>query len=463
LKSRINSLRLISNLQSLDKGRTAPWLLSLFLALGPVYWLPGVSQDILRPFEWTIFVVALSLVFGVELSKGKLPFPNGLLHPIGFAGFLVLWIPGFLQATEPLQVAYFINKVCISAAFFWCFFCIARSGDSVVDIFRRAFILIWLLACVHLADILVNNFQWGSICGWDSAWNSTDTIGFSVSSTAWSIGLAVFIPVSALFALSPDRKWSLPWQASSLRWSLPWKVLSVIGPGLLFVDQFVTGGRSGILLSFLVFAAFVLIPSIRWLATMIIIVVLFVGVSFLDTSCYAHARLDQLATVGSTLGASNPDLVAQTRLDNLSTRRIQGYQHGLKKIQERPLFGHGLNQVILGTPWGGQTEIHNLWIKWATYTGILAPLLFLTMVFSILRAGWQIFRDRLNTTVERDEAAVLSVIVLAGLAVSMIETASPLGSFQLTAIWWAAAGSLVGTAERSYHNRSQEDLARHEI
>ncbi len=441
-KSEVSASHLVSNLQSLGESRVVYWLLSLFLALGPVHWLPGISRDFLRTLEWAIFVVALGLVFGAELTRGRLPFPKGLLGPLGFTGFLILWIPGFLQATGPLQVVYFISKVCISALFFWCFFCISRSSDVVATIFRRAFILIWVLACVHLINILVNSFEWGSICGWDPNWMSTDTVGFGRNSTGWSMGLAMFIPVSALFALSSHRKWSLPW-----------KVFGVIGAVGLLIDQFISGGRGGILVSILIAAAFVLIPSVRWLALIVVMAGLFVGISYLDTSCYKHAKLDQLGSVGSFAGVVKPDLVAKTQLDNLSTRRIQSYAHGLEKIQERPFFGHGLNQVMLDTPLGGQAEIHNLWLKWATYTGVLAPLFFLTMVLLILRSGWQILRDRLATTEERGEAAVLALIVLAGLALSMTEPSTPLGSFQLTAIWWAAAGSLVGTAKRSYTAR----------
>ncbi len=452
-KSEVSGVHLVSNLQSLGESRVVYWLLSLFLALGPVHWLPGISRDFLRTLEWAIFVVALGLVFGAELTRGRLPFPKGLLGPLGFTGFLILWIPGFLQATGPLQVVYFISKVCISALFFWCFFCISRSSDVVATIFRRAFILIWVLACVHLINILVNSFEWGSICGWDYSGLSTDTVGFGRKSTGWSIGLAMFIPVSALFALSSHRKWSLPWKVFGLRWSLPWKVFGVIGAVGLLIDQFISGGRGGILVSILIAAAFVLIPSVRWLALIVVMAGLFVGISYLDTSCYKNVKLDQLASVGSSLGAEKPDLVAKTQLDNLSTRRIQSYAHGLEKIQERPFFGHGLNQVMLDTPWGIQSEIHNLWLKWATYTGVLAPLFFLTMALLILRSGWQILRDRLATTEERSEATVLALIVLAGLAISMAETSTPLGSFQLTAIWWAAAGSLVGTAKRSYTNR----------
>ncbi len=457
-KSELSGVHLVSNLQSLGESRVVYWLLSLFLALGPVHWLPGISRDFLRTLEWAIFVVALGLVFGAELTRGRLPFPKGLLGPLGFTGFLILWIPGFLQATGPLQVVYFISKVCISALVFWCFFCISRSSDVVATIFRRAFILIWVLACVHLINILVNSFEWGSICGWDYSHGSTDTVGFGETYTGWSIGLAMFIPVSALFALSSHRKWSLPWKVFGLRWLLPWKVFGVIGAVGLLIDQFVSGGRGGILVSILVAAAFVLIPSVRWLALIVVMAGLFVGISYLDTSCYKHARLDRLGSVGSSFGAKKPDLVrpdlvAKTRLDNLSAHRIQGYVHGLEKIQERPFFGHGLKQVMLDTRWGTQTEIHNLWLKWATYTGVLAPLFFLTMVLLILRSGWQILRDRLATTEERGEAAVLALIVLAGLAISMIEINLPLGSFQLTAIWWAAAGSLVGTAKRSYTNR----------
>ena len=411
------------------RGAFAPWLLSLFLALGPVYWLPGIDMRALQRFDWGILLMSLALVLGTELLKGRRPFPAGWLGPLGFGGILLLWLPGLVQASEPFQVVIFLFELGLCSAFFWCFYCIARDGGDVRAIFQRAFVIIVILAGIALLRTLLNTSDWQSSCQWDYAYIT----GFGIRHTIWSVGLAVFVPVGALFFLPKGS-----------RRPLAWKFLGIIGIAVLIGSQFVSSGRSGILSSLLVLGALMLLPSFRRPAFAVVLIGLLASIAFLDDSCAKHLKLDRWAVTEPTSRAVNPDVWAKTPLDNLSTRRVQGYLLGLEKVAERPLLGHGLKQVRLDTPWGTQTEIHNLWLKWAVYTGIAAPLLLLFVVTLTLRAGWRIFRDQSRSPTEREEAALLGLILLSGLLISMLEIDIPIGVFQRTAIWWAAAGTLVG-------------------
>ena len=431
------ALRKIKGRHLLARGRgtLAPWLLSLFLALGPVYWLPGISMTALQRFDWAILLVAVGLVLGTELLKGRRPFPAGLLGPWGFTGILLLWLPGLIQASEPFRAFVFVFDFGLCSAFFWCFYCIARAGGDVSAIFRRAFVIIASLAGIALLRTLLNTNDWQSPCLWG---DPTHITGFSTRPTMWSAGLAVFVPVGGLFFLS-----------STARWRLNHRFIGIIGAAVLMGGQFISGGRGGILSSLLTLAAFMLLPSFRRLAVMVILMGILASIPFLDDSCASHLKLNRWAETAPVNYAPNPDAWPQTPLDSLTTRRIQGYSLGLEKVAERPLLGHGLEQVQLDTPWGWQIEIHNLWLKWAVYTGVAAPLLLLMMTALILRAGWRRFRGPSRSAVERDEAAALGLILLSGLLMSMLEVNIPIGVFQRTAIWWAAGGTLVGFSAAS--------------
>ena len=114
----------------------------------------------------------------------------------------------------------------------------------------------------------------------------------------------------------------------------------------------------------------------------------------------------------------------------------------LDALKERPWTGYGIGQVIYETSYAQLTEIHNLWLKWAVSCGVVAPLLFLAMVTRILLSVAQNLRraahmgDAVNT-------AAPGLIVILGAILSLAEPNVLLGSFQISAVWWAAAGTVM--------------------
>jgi len=424
------------------RGALAPWLLSVFLGLSPVYWLPGISIHDLRKFEWIIVLVALALVFGSELLKSRRPFPAGLLGPLGFAGLLLLWIPGLAQANHPSSVSEFIFDLIQCFVFFWCFYCLARDGGDIRSIFRRAFVIFAFLAGITLFGTLLNTPDWQTPCLWDAV----DKNGLSLKSNTWSADLAFFVPVAGLLFLPAMN-----------RWASLWKFAGIAGVIIIAGSQFVSAGRTGLLSSVLALAAFTLLPSSRRLAAMVVLAGLLLSIPFLNQSCAQHLRLHRLTVPESHLPDTstwNQDDPALKRLDFISTRRIRGYLLGLEKMMESPLLGDGYKRFWLETPYGGRGRVHNFWLNWAIYTGIAAPLLFLLMVALMLRAGWRLFRDKSRLAVEREETALLGLILLSGLVISMLEYNIPIGVFRAIAVWWAAAGCLAGSLDRSASSRS---------
>ncbi len=424
------------------RGTLAPWLLSVFLGLSPVYWLPGISINDLRKFEWIIVLVALALVFGSELLKGRRPFPAGLLGPLGFAGLLLLWVPGLAQANQPSKVSELIFDLIQCFVFFWCFYCLARGGGDIRSIFRWAFVIFVFLAGITLFGTLLNTPDWQSPC----LWGDVDKNGLSIKYSTWSADLVFFVPVAGLLFLPAGN-----------RWPSLWKFAAIAGVIIIVGSQFVSGGRTGILSSLLVLAAFTLLSSSRQLAAMMVLAGLLLSIPFLDESCAQHLRLHYLTVPESYLpdiSIQNQDDPALRRLDHVSARRIQGYLLGLEKFMEDPLLGDGYKRFWLDNPYRGRARVHNFWLNWAIYTGIAAPLLFLLMVALMLRAGWRLFRDKSRLAEEREAAALLGLILLSGLVISMLEYNIPIGVFRAIAVWWAAAGCLAGGLDRSASSRS---------
>jgi len=424
-------------LRTILKRSTAGWLVGVFLLFGPVYWLPGIPMAGMRRAEWLLFLVAVALVGGITLWERKRPFPTGMLGPWGFAGLLLLWVPGLVQSVNSFEIYTFVSQLIFSSTFFWCFFCLARDGPDVYQIFRRAFVLLAGLSIISLGTVLLSTRDWSAPC----TWNPVTLTGFGLRTTGWSVGLALFIPIAAAMFLPAERRGA---------WG--WKLAGVVGLLVLLGNQFFSGGRTGLLVSFLVVATFLWLRLSRGLAVAVVLTVLVASPIYYDDSCIQHLELQFILP---TTSDSVPPLFLRhmedadiiTKLNVLATRRLQGYWMGLSKIPERPFLGHGLQQFLLDTPYGFQIEIHNLWIKWGVYTGILAPLWFLGMVALILRAGWRLFRHPERTETERTRAAALGLVVIAGLVISLLEPNIPIGAFQISALWWAAAGALIGQEE----------------
>ncbi len=411
-------------------------MLSLFLVLGPVHWLPGIPQGVVRVAEWLLIVPALGLVFASEFFEGRRPWPRGLLGPVGFGALLVLWIPGLARAATLSDVVDFLIALCSSWAFFWCFFCVARDSGVVWVVLRRSVAIMSVLAAVAL----IKDADWNNV-GYGVYRVKETSGGLAASSTAWAMGLALFLPLTAL-----------PFAAIRRHRPPGWKSLSIIGALLIISSQFVVGGRSGLLASLFVIVGLVLFRSSRELAVIVVLALLLGGTFVcLGQSCTAHFGIDRLLDDHNKAVETEPGGPAEVAaaVDRFSTKRVQGYALGVEEFAKSPLVGHGLRQFLVRKTAQGSVEIHHVWLSWALYAGVLPPLVLLAMVVAILRTGRQVLRDLCRPQSERTAATLLVLIVTTGLFLSLFEVQVPITYFHVSAIWWAAAGALVGIAGRS--------------
>ena len=405
------------------------WLLSLYLGLAPVYVLPGIEYEHLRLAKGLLLAAALALTLLPPLLAGRLRLPGGLLGPLGFLGLLLLSVPGMAQARELSLVWMFLLDIGLGAAFLWCFFWLGRQGEDVYLILLRGLVIVAAFAAAAVVVVLFRIPDWGSPCGefWRPLYNS----GFATARTVWSISLALFLPLAVLLR-----------QRTQERGALLALALSVAAGAGILVSQFISGGRGGILSSLIVLAGLLLAGASRWLAVGLAGVLALIGVALIDDTCRSHLQRDPAV---QSPEFSGPRIVEQ--LDTFSTDRVTGYITGLEKTAVRPLLGHGLGQVRIKGRWKPFIEIHNLWLKWAVYCGVLAPLLFAAMAAWVLWMAWRLLAGE-GAAESRAAMAALTLIVVAGLAASMIEPDALIGAFQFTAIWWAAAGILAGLYSR---------------
>ena len=409
------------------------WLVSLYLGLAPVYHLPGLGAEYLRLFKGALAVAGVAVVLVPPLWSGRLRLPAGALGPAGFLALILLSAPGLIQAREMALSLMFVMDIGYAAGFMWCFFWLARQGENVTVIFVRALVVITALAAVPLVTMLVRIPDNPGPC--DLFWEYNK--GFGSGETQWSISLSLFLPVVVLLMGMVRGRYAT--------------LINIASAGILLGTLFATGGRTGFLAAAVSLIALAFLRASRWFALSSLAAgIALLGMAAFDKSCSEHLGLDRLllpaaqptAEVAPRPPAATTRII--TKLDSASTNRLSIYRTGLKRIAERPFLGHGIKQVLVAGRWKPQIEIHNLWIKWAVYSGILAPLWFVIMIGFILVFAFRLLTAKPDAEEHRAKTVVLTLIVLSGLIASLFEPNVLIGSFQYAAIWWAAAGVLIG-------------------
>ena len=398
------------------------WLLSLYLGTAPVYWLPGVSLQAVVTGKALLACLSVFAVLVEAIFRNQIRLPTGLLGPPGFLILILLSTPAMLQAKETSMSLAFLFDIVLGVGVLWCFAILAREGADLPRLFLRSLYIIAAAASITLyiaatAQSVASPIEAGPV----------SATGFGPGRTAWSNGLALYVPATLLlFAGQPPPRYP------ALR--------QVVIVSLILGSQVLSGGRAGLLASVFVLAAFVTVRQSRVPAALLL-TVLAIMATVLIQQILEHLRITDLLEYGR----------AFTRVDDFSASRLAGYVLALEHIRERPLLGYGFGQVLLQIPPVGVFEIHNLWLKLAAESGVLLPLFFAIMVVRVLVAA----RRSKSSAQLPGEAEITSpalvLIVVVGLILSQFEPRVLLGSFQNSALWWAAVGwsAAVGQANRA--------------
>ena len=421
--------RLASRVKVPDTLGVAMLVLSLYLGLSPVYSISGVAGAELRLFKSAVIVAGVALVMIPPLIQRRLWLPTGALGPLAFLGLVILSVPGMVQSGDEALAFTFVADIAYGAVFAWCFFHLAREGLDVNIMLVRALVLLAALAAVSVAVAVSSVPDLMSLCEWDEPVHSI----FGAHYTAWSMSLALFLPIAALLP-------SVIRSTAGTSGTLIGIVLAII----LLGAQFISGGRAGIAASVLSVAALTLFRTSRIFALAVAAFILMAGVTLFDEQCSKHFRLERISALFAA-GEGTP----QT-LNTLGTGRIEGYRTAMNGISERPLLGHGLGQFVVEGVHQPSVEIHSLWLKWAVYCGVLAPLWFAVMVGGTAYKGLRLLVARRQAPEKRATTAALLLVLACGIFASLVQPSALIGSFQYTAVWWAVVGILAGLYSREY-------------
>ncbi|CAM2007877.1 O-antigen ligase family protein [Acanthopleuribacter pedis] len=410
--------------QSLNQ-KLIPWMLTFYLGIAPIYWLPAVPMQALFVLKLGLVALSVVLVFMQSLViRGNIMFPKGLAGPMGWILLVVTAAPGFFQATPAAGFTRFYDSILIFV-FSWTFYNLTHNGVNVLKIFWHAGLMITGFASLTLLHALTG------LPSWQAPVPSLEPltlsrVGFHMLSSGWACGIVLFLPLllAILYAYHAHR---------FIRSST---TTAAAGVGLffiLFASMFVVSGRTGLLAATVV-AMFIALKMVS--RTVGLMLSGGIGLAAYQSweRYFNHLRFDRLRS-------SEMDDISR-----FSSGRVDGYLEGVRLIMERPFTGHGFDTLDMREYGIIAKDIHNLWLKMAGDAGIFYPI-----AFSCILATYALkFKRILDLTPEpnaRRFYTTFGLIIPCGLIVASLSPTGIFGSFQNNAVFWAAIGYLLAKVD----------------
>jgi len=420
-----------------DPQKLGEWLLTAYLGTAPVYWLPGLPMDSMQLTKLALIAGACGVIWYEAVQRDHRLFPPGLVGMTGFYLVLLTSFTGVVRSVSMGEAIGVVENLGQSFLFLWTLYIFYTRGGNVVRVFRRAAVMIVLLSIPPITNWFTGIPGW-SYSGEDPLWST----GFTTKRSGWTQGLAFYLPIVVATPLFGSKR------------KITTYSLSLAGMAILLIGQFMTGGRSGLLASFVVLALMSMLLLPRKVSIILFLTLVGTGYYFSDFA-YDHLRFHRFT-----------DWSYQS-INEFSSYRLEDYVAAYDLFWAKPL-GHGFgNSVqILMQEYQQTTELHNVWLRLLADGGILLLLSSLSVVIYLFVRFLRSIRPRVLKRVRaglpvRDPMkrrqlmlVVCSSILLAGLSISMFAPRTPIGVFQNSAMWWGSAGTIVGIASVVLRGRS---------
>jgi hypothetical protein len=407
-------------------------LFVIYFSLAPVYWLPGINFHILSLIKFFLFVTAVVVSVLKLILSDKFYFPKGMGGVLGLLALLLSATSAFCQANTIDTIVKKIFSYSIGFIILWVFYNLQRKNGNNLKLYKLLVIPIAILSAITVFDyILQFNLLSPPIEFYEKG---VGTSGFGASRTGWSNGISYYAAFSLCFSISSYRK------VSTMFFSLAF--LSI------FTSQIISGGRAGMLISlFSALLCLLYYKKVKLALMMVTLLISIVCFTNIDDNLGGLFRLNRLQSNYSFISTA----------DAYSTGRISSYLYAIKLASKKPFMGYGFGNKILR--FENVYEIHNVWLKMLIEGGVFLPLIF---IFFILHIVFKKKHDKsyfILTNGNNFTVFTLYTIVFVGLLTTLFEPNALIGSFQISAIWWASVGSLLGLCEFLRKNKSDFQLS----
>jgi len=372
-------------------------LFCLYIATGPVYWLPGVPTVVITILKTGLFLFAAVLPIVACAVDRKVYFPGGLSVFLVWLALILLSIPSVLygEATPALYRVFNLVQIVVfltMSGYILNQWPLARIGGVIAGYFT---------VTVAIATVAILAFP-AAPNPFGDASVLRDT-GLGSKRTGWSTGLSLFIP------------WLIVAGAQRARIA---GAVATIGNQLLVV------GRAGLLASFVVV---VLRYGRTWKGRLgLVSALVAVALVFEGQQLLAFFR------IASSSGA---DLLSYEALNLTSAGRLAQYDWALQQVASAPFFGTGVGKALyaqtLESSWS--PAVHNEWLRLAAESGVLFVIAAALLVIRLYRP---VFRG--NDVQPGSWVHAAGLTVIAAVIISFLEPITFYGAFNNSAIAWFA-------------------------
>ncbi len=397
----------------MTKKKFVVGLLQLYLILAPINWVPFLPAQAVNISKYILFTLLIFSTF----------FPNGFrIKPYKF--FSVTYFFFVLVCTVPAIIMSYDNPLLdiLGILLIFCMnWVINNSLLSREELFRIFYRVTLVIGFICLLSILsaITGITIKSPEPWNDSFSQGALGGYR---TGWSNSIFLFVPF-VMFYYSANRNKKV-------------KILCVLILVSIVGSQILSGGRSGLIGSLLVFLFFTRF-NIKGIITLVII-------------AFITVKLVTIETIEEHFRASDEQIEnkkGESNLDKISSERIIGYKIGMALFIKSPLVGYGFGASDYLTDLEGYSpDIHNTILKRLVDGGILLVMpLIILFIFVYKKVIKNIKVHHLSSNYFLFFRSLFFVAIL----ISMGEPNYLVGSFQGEGFFWALTSTFL-LNERSY-------------
>jgi O-antigen ligase len=390
------------------------WLLPVAAALGPVYWLPGISPGALESMKVLIFGAAIVSCLSTRPNLVK-------ISDLTFFGAIsALFLLSYIANNEVGSI-----DVLIALGFYLYFYAFppAASAEEFRILAFRSALIFSAFTLIVIFDFFMGGLFFNPFYKYQLPLFLS---GFHGGRTGWAFSSNIFLAITlATFFITKTK---------------PAKFLLLSISFAISLNIILVGSRGGVVVMSLLLCSFLYLLIKKERYTHFIVFGLLLATSAFYYISVNHGTQVSLRVVDVFLGTGDVKIFEdQSRSDS--------FEVVMQQVLDRPIFGSGLVDLV-GHGFNF-SRIHNVWLRIAVENGI--PSAFLILVFFLLLT-YRVSQSKF----EGGRVFILMMIVV--LVTSQLEPTTVFGGFFSSFSFWLILASIIKLGTLDFFDKQSVEI-----